>query len=122
MRIGRNDPCPCGSGKKFKKCCLGKPSEGLRIAAKPGDSFLVDDVVDFDDADGPIQVYDPLVEPDPVEWLATGEQDEWTSSNTTIGLRDPMRNAATRTRLYTPSSRIRSRPAMNCRFGAPSRG
>src|SRR5262249_10871877 len=20
-RIGRNDPCPCGSGKKFKKCC-----------------------------------------------------------------------------------------------------
>ncbi len=24
-RIGRNDPCPCGSGKKYKKCC-GKPS------------------------------------------------------------------------------------------------
>jgi len=22
--VGRNDPCPCGSGKKFKKCCLGK--------------------------------------------------------------------------------------------------
>ena len=22
-KIGRNDPCPCGSGKKFKKCCLG---------------------------------------------------------------------------------------------------
>lgn len=21
---GRNDPCPCGSGKKFKRCCLGK--------------------------------------------------------------------------------------------------
>jgi len=21
---GRNDPCPCGSGKKFKKCCIGK--------------------------------------------------------------------------------------------------
>ncbi|EMM6942909.1 SEC-C domain-containing protein [Morganella morganii] len=19
---GRNDPCPCGSGNKFKKCCL----------------------------------------------------------------------------------------------------
>jgi hypothetical protein len=30
--IGRNDPCPCGSGKKLKKCCLGKqesiPSDG----------------------------------------------------------------------------------------------
>lgn len=22
--VGRNDPCPCGSGKKFKKCCLNK--------------------------------------------------------------------------------------------------
>lgn len=24
MKIGRNDPCPCGSGKKHKRCCLGK--------------------------------------------------------------------------------------------------
>jgi preprotein translocase subunit SecA len=23
-RVGRNGPCPCGSGKKYKKCCLGK--------------------------------------------------------------------------------------------------
>lgn len=23
-RVGRNDLCPCGSGKKFKKCCMGK--------------------------------------------------------------------------------------------------
>ena len=22
--VGRNDPCPCGSGKKFKKCCGAK--------------------------------------------------------------------------------------------------
>ena len=21
-KVGRNDPCPCGSGKKYKKCCL----------------------------------------------------------------------------------------------------
>ena len=21
-KIGRNDPCPCGSGKKFKNCCM----------------------------------------------------------------------------------------------------
>jgi len=25
VKIGRNDPCPCGSGKKFKKCCINKP-------------------------------------------------------------------------------------------------
>ena len=24
-KIGRNEPCPCASGKKYKKCCLGKP-------------------------------------------------------------------------------------------------
>jgi len=23
-RVGRNDPCPCGSGKKYKKCCMTK--------------------------------------------------------------------------------------------------
>ncbi len=23
-KVGRNDPCPCGSGKKYKKCCLGQ--------------------------------------------------------------------------------------------------
>ncbi len=21
-KVGRNDPCPCGSGRKFKKCCI----------------------------------------------------------------------------------------------------
>jgi methionyl aminopeptidase len=25
-KIGRNDPCPCGSGLKYKKCCAGKPN------------------------------------------------------------------------------------------------
>lgn len=24
QKVGRNDPCPCGSGRKYKKCCLGK--------------------------------------------------------------------------------------------------
>lgn len=27
-KVGRNDPCPCGSGKKFKKCCEGKGGAG----------------------------------------------------------------------------------------------
>jgi uncharacterized protein YchJ len=26
-KIGRNEPCPCGSGKKYKKCCMGKDKE-----------------------------------------------------------------------------------------------
>jgi hypothetical protein len=28
-KAGRNDPCPCGSGKKFKKCC-----ESMMIAGR----------------------------------------------------------------------------------------
>ena len=24
IKVGRNDPCPCGSGKKFKYCCMNK--------------------------------------------------------------------------------------------------
>jgi hypothetical protein len=28
--VGRNDPCPCGSGKKFKNCCEGKLRLGER--------------------------------------------------------------------------------------------
>ncbi|MDY6973294.1 MAG: type I methionyl aminopeptidase [Thermodesulfobacteriota bacterium] len=26
IKVGRNEPCPCGSGLKFKKCCLGNKS------------------------------------------------------------------------------------------------
>ena len=31
MKIGRNDPCPCGSGKKYKKCCMRKDEEERRV-------------------------------------------------------------------------------------------
>jgi SWIM/SEC-C metal-binding protein len=24
VKVGRNEPCPCGSGKKFKRCCHGQ--------------------------------------------------------------------------------------------------
>jgi methionyl aminopeptidase len=28
VKVGRNDPCPCGSGLKYKKCCLGESKPG----------------------------------------------------------------------------------------------
>ena len=34
---GRNDPCPCGSGKKYKKCCMGKEKTGFK---KPEDDSI----------------------------------------------------------------------------------
>jgi len=36
MKVGRNDPCPCGSGKKYKKCCLGKDQAASNRPADPG--------------------------------------------------------------------------------------
>ncbi|MBP8980321.1 MAG: SEC-C domain-containing protein [Syntrophobacterales bacterium] len=29
--MGRNDPCPCGGGKKYKKCCL-KRGKAVRFS------------------------------------------------------------------------------------------
>ncbi len=52
--IGRNDPCPCGSGKKYKKCCLLKAKTAqpltkqlLGDAATKALSLLVDFAVKF---------------------------------------------------------------------------
>lgn len=33
--VGRNDPCPCGSGKKYKKCCLPRDEAVERSSAVP---------------------------------------------------------------------------------------
>ncbi|HMJ32416.1 MAG TPA: SEC-C metal-binding domain-containing protein [Baekduia sp.] len=32
--VGRNDPCPCGSGRKYKRCCLEVERAALRVAAE----------------------------------------------------------------------------------------
>ena len=37
-QIGRNAPCPCGSGKKYKKCCLEKDLAERRAAAPGADT------------------------------------------------------------------------------------
>lgn len=34
MDTGRNEPCPCGSGKKYKKCCLTKDEDKARLDAR----------------------------------------------------------------------------------------
>jgi SEC-C motif len=42
MKFGRNDPCPCGSGKKYKKCCMGK-----HAVARINDDVDDDDAIDL---------------------------------------------------------------------------
>jgi len=44
MNTGRNSPCPCGSGKKYKHCCLNKgrkPSFRTGLLLATGSVILV---------------------------------------------------------------------------------
>jgi hypothetical protein len=34
IKVGRNEPCPCGSGKKYKKCCFEKDQERLHHSSE----------------------------------------------------------------------------------------
>jgi len=38
-KVGRNDLCPCGSGKKFKKCCMNTQQRQKRESFSPKFSF-----------------------------------------------------------------------------------
>ncbi len=75
MTIGRNDPCPCGSGKKFKKCCAAKgetTTAGLKAAIRMKGG------VSFDPA---ANVYRAIVHSwDNAE--CNGEPREWQSAGT----------------------------------------
>lgn len=46
MKLGRNDPCSCGSGKKYKNCCLGKTEfhPPHPSAPTPGEINLLDEM------------------------------------------------------------------------------
>jgi uncharacterized protein len=37
-KVGRNEPCPCGSGKKYKKCCGPKDAEALAEFVRKGNA------------------------------------------------------------------------------------
>jgi hypothetical protein len=49
-KVGRNQPCPCGSGKKYKKCCHGKNSFKDHGNSKAPHSILPPrDMIDYGD-------------------------------------------------------------------------
>jgi hypothetical protein len=43
MTPGRNDPCPCGSGKKYKKCCLDKVQLAVKLAKEQSRKEMEED-------------------------------------------------------------------------------
>ena len=34
QNVGRNELCPCGSGKKYKQCCMNVKQPGLRLGGR----------------------------------------------------------------------------------------
>jgi len=68
QKVGRNDPCPCRSGRKYKKCCLGRASASPSIVASAGVSreklALAEDYFRQKDAGpGPAQQFLDFAEP-----------------------------------------------------------
>ncbi len=71
MYIGRNDPCPCGSGKEYQNCCLAKDEGEAQInelnqsapSATPPDAE-----VDYEIPDVPPVPYDPRAEAWEARW------------------------------------------------------
>ncbi|MBN1401319.1 MAG: SEC-C domain-containing protein [Anaerolineae bacterium] len=47
--VGRNDPCPCGSGKKYKNCCLRKDrmARSRQLGLNPGEGFMTNALYEF---------------------------------------------------------------------------
>lgn len=54
MKPERNAPCPCGSGKKFKKCCQGNPTPSPSRLSAPSDSEINELVALFQSRQLPI--------------------------------------------------------------------
>lgn len=52
VKLNRNAPCPCGSGKKYKRCCLPRDQEAAaqrRVEAAPEKPPSLPPMVAFDD-------------------------------------------------------------------------
>jgi hypothetical protein len=51
LNIARNDPCPCGSGKKFKKCHMGREDELLQQQLQPLPTDTAQKIADLPDVE-----------------------------------------------------------------------
>jgi len=45
VKTGRNDPCPCGSGRKYKRCCLGKSEAAQAPRSEPISPAVTADMI-----------------------------------------------------------------------------
>jgi hypothetical protein len=74
MNIGRNDPCPCLSGKKYKKCCLAKDEEAERQQAAKAPIVVAE-------PKAPVREERPKPPPDPRVEAWNARYDEFEASD-----------------------------------------
>jgi hypothetical protein len=70
VKTGRNDPCPCGSGKKYKHCCLGTPGD----RARRGSAQVIADSIAEAAAEQP---FESLEEINAYTAKLTNERNQW---------------------------------------------
>ncbi len=68
-QAGRNDPCPCGSGKKYKKCCEAKDTaprklKGVQIPTGLGTGQAMNSLFSRNVTPINQQVPPPVIKPD----------------------------------------------------------
>jgi SEC-C motif len=80
MKVGRNDPCPCGSGKKYKKCCMDKNVAAER-AALPVEITTPAVSPPIDWAPPPRPELPPRLEPNPQDQAMQARLDAFESAN-----------------------------------------
>lgn len=73
MKIGRNDLCPCGSGKKYKKCCL---DSDIEKASRSGDDIPLYGSW-ITDSEGSIAILIARAKPDNTYQYISLLVDEW---------------------------------------------
>ncbi|MBK5941749.1 YecA family protein [Halochromatium roseum] len=79
-KLGRNDPCPCGSGKKYKKCCLAQDEKRRIEETRPDDLSAL-----FEDIQVRTDLYDDSDEPEALDGTPYAEIDQEPYVAKTIG-------------------------------------
>ncbi len=97
MKTGRNDSCPCGSGKKYKKCCLAKdqqaspgqtavvsPPPSSAAPPRPG-SFLTPQRVQPAGSIAPARIAKPSTIPEPIDPVTERGNSRWREFKSQVG-------------------------------------
>lgn len=79
-KIGRNDPCPCGSGKKYKHCCLGNKAAAVNLTTSKSEAPVISRLA--------IMRFEQKLQDNPKELEQIGKEIEKYSGDRDINFKD----------------------------------